>query len=324
MIRVGILGFGFMGKVHFKNWNQLEDASVVSICDLSPIKDLNVSGNIDVGGDPIDLDAVQIYNDLDSMLANEKLDVLSVTLPSHLHCEASIKALEAGIHVVCEKPMALDLNDCDKMIEAAQETGKHLFVAHCIRYWPAYRWLKRNHTSGSFGNLLSARFERLSVMPQWGAGSWMTDTSKSGGIALDLHIHDLDFILHLLGKTDTVESYGLAQGAVNPAHIMTQLYYPGKIVTATSSWMMPESFGFEMRYEVIFEDATVIYRSKQDAPLVVYPNNSEAFSPEGLAGDGYVAEIRAFADIIKGESTELLITPQEAKASVELAWKSIH
>ncbi|GAG04081.1 unnamed protein product, partial [marine sediment metagenome] len=139
MLKVGIAGFGFMGRTHYQCWNKLEAAKVVAICDTNPniVEDTKKAvGNI---GDPqaeIDFSGLDLYTDYDKMLDEAKLDAVSITLPTFLHPDFSIKALWAGLNVMCEKPMALTVDECEKMLAAAKSSEKLLQIGHCVRFWP--------------------------------------------------------------------------------------------------------------------------------------------------------------------------------------------
>ena len=316
MQRIGIIGMGFMGRMHFRNWQSHGDARVVAVCDAQPIDTSATGGNLDTG-DALNLDGISIYRDVTDMLENEQLDAVSITLPTFLHKAISIQCLQAGVHVLCEKPMALNTEDCDEMIAEATRSGKQLMVAHCIRFWPEYGFIKQAAMDQRYGKLLAADLARLSIPPGWGAGSWFTDTSKSGGIALDLHIHDIDFLQYLVGVPDTVHPMVVLLDNGVPAHLVTQLEYAdGPVVSATASWMMPKSFGFRMEYRVTFERAHVEFSGKS---LTVYPEKGNPFHPELPKGDGYHWEIRYFCDLISGKNPETVITPEQARESVRIS-----
>jgi len=272
-------------------------------------------GNIDAGSDRLNLDGVALYTDVAEMLASENLDGVSVALPTHLHKAVSIQCLEAGVHVLCEKPMALNVPDCDAMIAAASKAGKHLMVAHCIRFWPEYAWAKMAVSSGEYGKVLAADFSRLTDVPAWADGSWLADPAKSGGLALDLHIHDLDFIQYLFGTPSSIRSVGTR-------HVQTQVdYADGRAITATASWAMPKSFGFQMSFKIMFEKAALVF---DGASLKVYPAEGEPFAPEVAEGDGYKGEVEYFAGLLAGTNTEIIIPPEQARESVRMALETIH
>jgi 1,5-anhydro-D-fructose reductase (1,5-anhydro-D-mannitol-forming) len=314
MIRAGIIGLGFMGGAHLRNWQALEGAGVVAVCDANPIGGTARQGNIDTGSDALDLDGVAVYSDVGEMLASETLDAVSIALPTHLHKAISIQCLEAGVHVLCEKPMALNVEDCDAMITAAARAGKHLMVAHCIRFWPEYAWVKKAVEGGEYGDVVAADFSRLTYAPVWADDSWLADPAKSGGIALDLHIHDLDFIQYLFGSPLGIRSVGTR-------HVQTQVDYgDGRAISATASWMMPESFGFRLAFNPVFEKAAAVF---DGTALTVYPETGDPFAPELAEGDGYKREIDYFAEWISGTAAETVITPEQARESVRLALETM-
>ena len=321
MIRVGIIGLGFMGRVHLRNWQAMDDAEVVAVCDaVPPVAGSVKEGNLDVAGDALDLEGVAIYTDAAEMFAAESLDAVSIALPTHLHRTVSILALEAGVHVLCEKPMALNVAECDAMIEAATASGKRLMIAHCIRFWPEYVWLKQAIESGEYGKLRAAEFVRLGSAPGWDSGSWFSDVSKSGGIALDLHIHDLDFVQHLFGTPRELRAQRSLFGNGVPGHVQTWMDYGDNVaISATGSWMMPASFGFKMAYSVVFENAAVAF---EGSGVKVYPAEGESFDVK-LSGDGYAGEIAHFAKLAAGEETEEMITLEQARESVRMALEVI-
>ena len=133
MLRVGIIGIGGMGQLHFDRYRRLETEGypikLVSICDIDEAKLRGTDAVGDVGATvkpgQHDLSSYSLYTDMDDMLKNEQLDFVDIALPTYLHAEASIKAMEAGFHVLCEKPMALDSRQCLEMIAASQRTGRH-------------------------------------------------------------------------------------------------------------------------------------------------------------------------------------------------------
>ena len=164
MIKVGIVGFGFMGKMHFSCYNSLETVKIGAICDKDP-KQLSDSGqtqgNIEGQEAKIDLAGIELYNSFDEMLDESDLDMISITLPTDLHCDYTVKALEKGVHVLCEKPMALTVEKCQTMIDAAEKSKKELQIGQCVRFWPEYAKTKEIVDSGEYGKILSASFRRL-------------------------------------------------------------------------------------------------------------------------------------------------------------------
>ncbi|MFD2257842.1 Gfo/Idh/MocA family protein [Luteolibacter algae] len=316
-LKIGIIGMGFMGATHLSAWRLVPQADIAAVCVRNPEITKAKQGNIETGASDLDLDGINIYTDLEEMLARESLDAVSITLPTHLHKETSIRCLEAGLHVLCEKPMALNDQDCREMIETANASGKILMVAQCIRFWPEYAWLKETLESGALGRILAADFQRLTYAPSWSGETWFSDTAKSGGISLDLHIHDLDFVLYLLGKPESTISRKSHFPNGTTAHIQTWLDYPEELtVSATASWLMPESFGFQMSFNVVFEKGLAAFDGKK---LTIYRDHSDPDEPSLPQKTAYQSEVSHFADLISGRAHHPVISPGEAAESVRIA-----
>jgi len=321
MIKVGIIGFGFMGRTHLQAWQDLPDATVVAVCDQTfadgnPIAD--VVGNLDTT-EPINLDGIQTFSDCDKMFAELELDAVSIALPTFLHCECTLKAFKAGIHVLCEKPMSLNLDQCHQMIEASEKAGKLLQIGQCIRFWPEYIKAKEIIDSGEYGKLLFGNFYRLSANPGWSDNSWFADESRSGGMILDLHVHDTDFVLYLLGMPKRVSSTcSNINGVVN--HVQTQyLYDNGMAISSEGSWAMSDSFGFRMGFMIGLEKATLEFNPEICAGLQVSPAGGDKFSAELSDGTGYSNQVSHFAKKILGEELPQIITPQQSMESIKVA-----
>ncbi|MBN1465014.1 Gfo/Idh/MocA family oxidoreductase [candidate division KSB1 bacterium] len=318
MIRFAILGYGFIGAVHAATLKKVDDAQVVAVIEKDKSKWGAVTrGNIDVNGMG-SLD-VPFFESIAQMQDNVEADCISVCLPTFLHRSFAEQAMAAGMHVVCEKPMALTLNDCDAMIAATRASGKQLFIAQCIRFWPEYVELKRMHDSGLLGAPLSFRFQRLSGMPTWGGeNSWFMQEDKSGGCLFDLHVHDIDFVNTLLGKPRALYARGVKLANSNAA-VVSQYHYENNLLcTIEGSWL---SFsGFKMSYTAVYENGQLEYDSTQSPALKLWKKG--AAEPEAVhvaATDGYTEQYNYFVDCLKSGKAPALVPPESTRLSIELA-----
>lgn len=322
MLKVGVVGFGFMGRIHFRCWQARNDAQVVAVCDANPnIKEdtQRAVGNIDGAASAIDFSGIELFTDFDAMLEKAGLDAISLTLPTFLHAEFSARALSRGVHVLCEKPMALTAADCERMVTAAEETGKILQIGHCLRFWPEYAKAKELVDSGAYGKVLAATFQRLGSPPGWSLDNWFADEQRSGGMALDLHIHDTDFVQYLFGMPKAVCSHGAKGSQGQLVHIVTQYVYgEDQVVTAEGGWGMMPGFGFEMSFNLVMEKATIVYDLTRDPALRVCPAEGEVFTPEVPEGDGYVRQIEHFAKSVQGQAVPEVITLAQSRDSVKI------
>jgi predicted dehydrogenase len=327
-VKLGLLGIGFMGSMHFNAYRAYRKAKVVALSDLNPAKLSgdwsSIAGNID---DPnaaaVDLTGIHLHADPADLFADPDVDVVDITLPTFLHAQYAVAALEAGKHVVCEKPMAITLAECDRMIAAAKAAGKQLFVAHCIRFWPEYVLLKKAIDSGRYGKVLSARFWRMSATPTWSWDNWLMDEKRSGSAAVDLHIHDTDFVNYLFGVPKAVRSTGVIRHCSNTGvdSILTHYDYGdgGPSVAADGNWVAAPGFGFNHGFAVCLEKATVYYDLKSEKPLTVHPLKGKDKTPKPPAHDGYVAELRHFVGCIAAGKPSDTVTAQDARDALKVA-----
>jgi len=322
MPRVGIVGFGFMGRMHYDCWKRLGGVEISAICDANPnvVEDTQKAvGNIAGAAEAVDFDSLELYENMDKMLSAQDLDAISITLPTFLHPDFSIKALKAGVNVLCEKPMALTAAECDRMIEAQKKSGAELMIAHCIRFWPEYAKAKEIIDSGQYGPVLAATFQRLGAPPTWGYDNWFMDQARSGGMVLDLHIHDTDYVQYLFGVPKAVCSHAAKIAGDAIGHILTEYDYSDpRLVTAEGSWLLTGGFGFEMSFNIVLEKATIVYGCTREPAFKVCPADGEVITPDVEQGDGYSLEIAHFAKLISGRDVAEVTTLQQSKASIEI------
>lgn len=325
MIKIAVLGYGFMGVSHIANLRNIHGAKVVAVTDADTKKfDVATTGNVDSGAENANLDGVELFDDFDKMLKNIDADCIDICLPTHQHVDFTIKAFEADKHVICEKPMALNLKDCDRMIQASQKAGKKLFIAQCIRFWPEYDILKSFIESNELGKPLSLIFRRTSGSPFWaGQQSWFNDPTKSGGAVFDLHVHDVDFIHFALGRPNAVYSQGITGESGGNEGVMTQYQYnQGFMCWAEASWFYHN--GFKMSYIAVFESGTLEYDCTASPTLSLYRRDAENPEPVALPdGDGYSHELAYFVDCMELDKVPEKMLPQSARQSIEITLAEI-
>ncbi|MBQ4637874.1 MAG: Gfo/Idh/MocA family oxidoreductase [Clostridia bacterium] len=325
MVKVGLVGLGSMGHGHLNNYVRLMEegapVKLVAVCDIRPEmleSTAKVTHNILEEGAGVDMDAFSKYTSFDEMIKNEELDYVDIVIPTYLHAEHAIKALDAGIHVLCEKPMALNPDDCKAMIEARDRSGKQLMIAQCLRFWPMYEVLKDIVVSGELGKATCGYFFRGGDTPTYAWENWYMDAKKSGGCILDQHVHDIDMINYLFGMPKAV-----ATGAVNLIDgsfadaLSTNYYYDNMIMNAQDDWTLNGGCGFSMKYRVNFEKGVVICENNK---VTVYPVGKDNYQPELGSDDGYYRELVAFINAIeKGEKIPQRCTPESTLDTIRIA-----
>lgn len=314
-LKVGIVGCGFMGRMHANVYRLLDDAELVACVDHKPERGVAFAGDF----------GLKLHPTLEGMIADHDLDIVDVCLPTHRHAAAAIEALQAGKHVVCEKPMARTLAEADEMAAAALASGKQLMIAHCIRFWPEYAFLKQAKEDGRYGKLLSVNLTRYGAFPSYASDNWLADEAKSGGGVLDMHIHDTDFALYLLGTPEETISYGTVDGT-GACHAFTTMRFGSTVAHLEGGWNLPAGSPFKMAFRAVFERAVLIM---DGGPLTVYETGKDPVVPEfpkmSAAGGGnisdlggYYAELAYFVDrVSKGLPVET-VTPASSRESLRV------
>jgi predicted dehydrogenase len=321
MLKIGLIGLGFMGRTHLENYLRLEKEDqpiqVVAICDIDmeKLQGRSAGGNIDTGSNAINFDRFNKYTSVTDMLEKEQLDFIDITLPTYLHKEITVQCLNKGLHVLCEKPMALNASDCDEMIQAAELNGRRLMVGQCLRFWPAYEYLKEIIENETFGKVTSGYFYRGGSTPTW--GEWLIQKEKSGGALMDMHVHDTDMIHWLFGKPEAVSclARNVVQGSGYDVVSTNYLYQDDKIINAQADWTLQGDYGFEMAYRVNFEKGNIQF--KNDV-VQVNPNEAKGFTPELSPDFGYYHQLKYFVQSLLTGQPILTATPKSTMGSIEI------
>jgi predicted dehydrogenase len=314
MVRIGIVGIGFMGMIHYLAAKQLRGGRVEAVCSRDEKKLAGdwrgIQGNFGPAGELMDLAGVRPYRDLADMLADPNLDLIDVCNPTHLHPETVIAALRAGKHVLVEKAIALDPQDADRMLTEAKKAGRLLMVAHVLPFFPEFAFAAEAIESKRYGKLLGGHFKRVISRPDWSAD--IGDASKTGGPAVDLHIHDTHFIGLVAGVPREVFSTGvLGQGGAVDYLTTQYLYGPGgPAITCSSGAVAMKGRPFVHGYEIYLEQATLVYESGT-CPLTVLKADGSSEQPTfdggGDATTAFTHELQAAVDgVVSGQAPALL------------------
>ena len=292
MLKVALLGIGNINNAHREAWKQIPEAQVVALCDIRP----------EQMEEPKKEFACPAYTDFDEMLKNEDFDVLDITLPTYMHPAYSIKALNAGKHVITEKPVSLHKEDVQLIYEAAERNGKCFMVAQCVRFWREYLILKDAIDTKKYGALLSGHMERLGNKPKWSWDNWMRDPARSGLVPFDLHIHDLDFMIYALGRPQAAQCFRARDDSQDYIQVLYQ--YPGFFITAQAAWFNSD-YRFRSGFRFQFEHALLEYK---DGKMTIYRENDTPIQVTGASDEGkditqvgsnaYLNEIRYFVDCV--------------------------
>lgn len=321
MLKVGLIGNGGIAGAHRKAYARIaaEGGNVVleACCDIEPER---LEG----------LDGLRLYTDVDEMLAKEKgkLDFVDICVPTYLHAEVAIKAMEAGFHVLSEKPMERNTEQAQRMIEAAERTGKKLMIGYCNRFYDATKAMRDIILSGELGSVRSADFYRENDTPlPMGWKDWFHDGKLSGGAMLDLHIHDVDMIRWMFGMPKAVSAVAgsyVTKGGYDTMSV-NYIYDDGVYVHASCSWILAENKYNTRSFRVNLEKGYVyIDRSPGRETFVKVMNDGTVTDlSEKLPFQAYYNEIVYFADCIVNEKPVTECLPEESIDSVKIVLAEI-
>jgi predicted dehydrogenase len=321
MVKVGIIGLGFMGLTHLKVYQTHPRARLVAVADQVKKRlqgDLSgIQGNTMGPGERFDFSKLRAYETVEGILDDADVEMVSVCLPTSAHAGVATKALAKGKHVLCEKPMALVEPDLEAMLAAAKKAKGLLMVAQCIRFWPEYAAARDLILGGKLGAVRSARFERRSAFPTW--GGWLGDESQSGGAIVDLSIHDIDFARHVFGLPRSVRAEGHADLSKRFDTYQGTLKYPGFAVQIEGSWYHPGEYAFNAGFDIVLDGGTISFSIGLKRPLTIYHGDGRSETPKLPDGDGYFHEIEYFLRCIEEKRRPERSPPEESAQSVRLA-----
>lgn len=330
MIKVAVVGFGFMGITHTLNILRNRNLKLEAIVDINPAlieKNLNAkSGNFSTGNIDISrLEGVGKYSDLDECLRSEELDAINICTHVNLHYEMARKALLNDKHVFVEKPFCLDPQKAEELIDLARIRNKLLMVGHVVRFMPPYQKLKDWVGSREFGELKFLSLSRFCGLPAW--GQWKDKNVKelSGGALFDLAIHDIDFANWIAGMPSEIRCSYLPGEYSKHDYISAMWRYNDSDlhVKIEGGFTFHSSFPFQAGYMARFEKASMLFTSLRGDIIQIADNERIIEVPAGDAGEGYYNEIAYFAECIKNNSPLSECTPESSLQSIQLCYNHL-
>ena len=334
MLRVGLVGVGFMGWIHFLAYRRARGIKLAAVCSRDEQKLSGdwrgIKGNFGPPGEQVDLSGVARHRTIEALLADDNIDAIDICLPPDLHADVTVAALQAGKHVFCEKPIALTVAEADRMTAAARKSGKQLFIGHVLPFLPEYAFALQAIQSGKYGKLLGGHFKRIISDPLWLKDFY--DPKKVGGPLVDLHIHDAHFIRLAYGMPTSVTSRGRWRGEV-VEYVETQFGFadPDLVVSATGGVIRQQGRSFTHAFEIHLEQATLLYdfavlagQAQLATPLTLLDAKGKVQQPKLTGGDpvnGFVAELTEFLKCLRTGQPSLILDGQLARDALVLCQK---
>lgn len=320
-VRVGILGAGFMGATHARAFASTNDTHIGGIWSRQREKAEAIAAEI----------GSVAWEDANALLESPEIDAVIITLPTFVHREYAVAALNAGKAVLLEKPMALTLADCDAILDAQRQSGSLLMIAHTLRFWPEYETAIALAKSGALGKVQSAVAGRHTTHASW--SPWFGDATLSGGAVLDLHIHDLDLMNWLCGEPQSIH----ASGAIGPSGgydlAFTALDYGDVKCLVEGNGMMPKGYPFSAYLSIRCERGVIEYivraagdqidSTSEGANQMLVHEIGKAtrlvVADEGAGEDAYVRQAAAFVRAVQSRSVPAGGEPRVGRLAVQVA-----
>ena len=323
MTKVGVIGLGMMGGTHLDVYAGRDDAEVVAVSDLIPDRlsgKEKAAGNVEgqaQGGFDLSASGLAKYPEGKDLIADPNVELVDICLPTPLHMEYAIAALQAGKHLLVEKPVARTYADARKLLAAADKAPGIAMCGMCMRFWPGWTWLKQAVDEQTYGKVRSLVFQRVTSHP---GGPFYSDGAAAGGALLDLHIHDVDFVQYLLGLPKSVTSFGYSKETSHVDHVVTRYEYDDvPLVIAEGGWSLTAGYGFTMRYTANFESATAVFDPAGKSPLMLHEAGKGSAPVEIAAAMGYELEIEYLLNCIKTGQAPTTVTLADAAKAVLIA-----
>lgn len=316
-MKIAVIGAGGMGRIHAEAHRSNPAVRLTGIADADPAAAAGLAAQTDA----------RPYPTLEALLEAEQPDVVDICLPTPLHKAYVLKAAASGKHVICEKPLAGSIADAEEMIEACEKAGVRLFVGHVLRFFPEYAKAREAILSEALGQIATVRTERVSAAPN-GRDGWYADYARSGGVLLDLLIHDFDWLRWTFGEIDRVYARSVAAARPGqPDHAFVSLRFAsGVIGYASGSWAYPE--GFATRLEVAGQGGILSLDSEETATNRNLLRAAEAGRPSvqvpgsPLFKSPYEEELAHFIACLAG-GTEPVVTARDALEALRVSLAAI-
>jgi predicted dehydrogenase len=314
-LRAGVIGVGTFGSLHARVYAELASTDLVAVADIQPEKTQRLTAQYSARG----------YDDYNELLTEEELDIVSVCTSDELHLAPVLAAAAAGKHILVEKPLAMNVSDCDTMIQATKNAGVKFMVGQILRFDPRYYAARKAIADGQIGAPVHLFARRNNPK-----GNAMR-LGKHTSVLFFLGVHDIDFINWCVGdKVERVyaESVSRALQDMDTAdsYLALMKFRDGTIASLEVSWILPQSFSgrLDARFEAVGTEGTIFVDGSGQA-VQVY-RSDESTCPDVM----YAPELRGrYTGILKDEIAHFVecvqqdkmpaVTGQDGKAAVEVA-----
>lgn len=294
--RVAIVGAGGMGKTHARHWQAMDGVELVGAMDVDKTAAQSVSA--------------AAFDNWDALLRDAKPDIIDICTPTPTHCGYIERAAAAGKAIFCEKPLGRTLEECDRAVKAVERANVPVMAGHVVRFFPECAAAKRLTDAGGVGKPAAVRTSRTGGQPR-SANDWFLDEAQSGGVTLDLIVHDFDWLRWTFGDVKRVYARGWRDYA------LVTLRFDGDLMAhVTGSWT--HSDGFRTTFEIAGDAGLIEHDSRQTASVTL----SRPESPLAPQDDPYFLELAAFVQSLR-DGAPPPVTVHDAREAARIAFAAL-
>jgi UDP-N-acetylglucosamine 3-dehydrogenase len=316
MQRIGLVGSGFMATTHATSYQEIDNAEVVAVASLSNDREAFAAENTP------DAD---VYDDAEKMMGEADVTAIDICTPTPTHRPFVEAAVEHGFNVFCEKPLARTAKGADAIVDTVNNTNVTFMTGHVLRYFPEYTEAKRRIDAGEVGTLGTLHTERFSSPPRYGSNSWFGDKKQSGGVLLDMAIHDFDYLRWVVGEVDHVfaRTTEWDDGHLNQHSSVLLRFKDGTVGHVEASWGYPEGSPFITSYEIAGDEGLLEFDTRDENAVRISGGAEGANAPTSpLAKSPYTKELEHFIDCAEN-GCDPDISPDDARQAVRIALAAI-
>jgi predicted dehydrogenase len=304
-LRIGFIGCGTIAKSQLKGFQEL-DVEVTAVTDV--VRD---TADAFVENAP----GAEYFDSVEALLASGKVDAVSVCTPPVVHEEAAVPALERGIHVFCEKPLAHSLESGRNIAAAAQKSKAVFMPAFRHRFLPAIRRMREMIADGAIG--APVFFDNMFAGPNARAlGGWFTKKSiAGGGVLLDTCPHSVDLFRYILGEVETQSALvhrHIPENDVEDAGLLTLKGTSGALASLRASWTVGVGGAY---IRITGTEGALAYEYRNSKVLEYTQKGGGPQELEVEASNGFAEETKHFVDVVEGRA--------ELEVDIEDAWRSL-
>ena len=305
MVEIGIIGTGFIGETHVDCYRQMDGVEVTAVATRSGSEGFVSSRGLDAS----------TFDDGEAVIEDADIDAIDICTPTPTHRDFVAAAMDRAVPTFCEKPLAGTLSEVLAIAEAVEGTDVPFMPGHVVRFFPAYARLQQSVTQGEIGAPGVARTRRLSPYPDWGTDDWYADEAASGGVIVDLAIHDIDFLRWVWGDVERVFAR-TAGGKRNRHAHLTLRFANGAVGAVEGSWCHPETDGLRTTVELAGDEGLLEYDSDDPVPLRATVDGQPVTSLEELHEGPYRRELEAFVECVRAGTAPSRVSLEDAVEAV--------